>query len=113
MPYISRNENGEIVEIHAVPKGDAKTWVELTAPEVVAFLEKNNAASEYVKEELVDSDANMARVVEDLIDLLLEKQVFTFTELPEVVQNKLNARKKLRKDINALEGLIVDDDAIF
>jgi hypothetical protein len=43
----------------------------------------------------------------------MERQIFIFTELPEAVQAKLNARKQLRKDMNSLENLINDDDAIF
>jgi len=66
-----------------------------------------------LRESLNISDAAMARVLEDVIDLLMEKQVFNFTELPEVVQHKLNTRRKLRHDVSVLSDLIADDDDIL
>ena len=113
MPYVTRNENGEIVDIFDVASADASQWVERSDPEVFEFIEKSLVSKEHVKEILLNTDSEMVRVVEDLIDVLLEKQVFTFTELPEIVQNKLIARKKLRNDINVLENLIIDDELIF
>jgi len=113
MPYINRNKSGSIIEIFDEASSDASEWVELSDPEVTSFVEKSLVSKEHAKEVLSNTDSDMVRVVEDLIDVLLDKQVFTFTELPEVVQNKLIARKKLRKDINSLENLIIDDELII
>jgi len=101
------------MEIFDEVSPNASEWVELSDPEVTEFVEKSLASKEHVKEILSSTDSDMLRVVEDLIDILLDKQVFTFTELPEVVQNKLITRKKLRKDINSLENLIIDDELII
>ncbi len=63
---------------------------------------------------LSQSDADMVRVVEDLIDLLIEHQVFIFTDLPEPVQKKLNSRKRLRYQMNSLQNLVDEnEDKIF
>jgi len=113
MPYVNRNENGDIIEIFDAISADANQWLELSDKEVIEFVEKRLTSKEHVKEMLSSTDGEMARVVEDLIDVLLDKHVFTFTELPEVVQNKLITRKKLRKDINLLENLIIDDELIL
>jgi hypothetical protein len=112
MPYISRNGQGEIVELHDSPIENGDQWMEANNPEVLAFL-KRIERTDQVKHILTSTDHDMLRVVEDLIDLLMEKQMFTYTELPEAVQLKLNARKQLRKDMNMLGGLINDDDTIF
>lgn len=42
------------------------------------------------------SDASVVRVLEDLIDLLIAKQIILFTELPQDAQAKLLGRKELR-----------------
>jgi len=112
MPYVSRNENGQILEVHNSPTEAGEQWLEANNPEILEFLKTINT-SDQAKQALTTTDNEMVRVVEDLIDLLMERQIFIFTELPEPVQAKLNARRQLRKDMNTLEDLINEDDAIF
>ena len=112
MPYVRRNEKDEIVEIDDKQTDARDQWIEADNPDVLAFLQEGGTTGQ-AKKALTTTDQEMVRVVEDLIDLLMEKQVFVFTELPEAVQSKLNARKKLRKEVNSLEDLIKDDDEIF
>jgi hypothetical protein len=112
VPYIRRNEKGEITELNDSAKEEDDQWLEETDPEVMIFLEQSESA-DHTMLSLSNTDHEMVRVIEDLIDLLMEKQVFTYTELPAAVQEKLSTRKQLRKDINSLNGLIDDDDTIF
>ena len=49
-----------------------------------------------IKDKLVLSDAKMTRVSEDLIDLLISKNLIKLTELPQSVIDKINERKSLR-----------------
>ncbi|MDF1584060.1 MAG: hypothetical protein RQ733_01050 [Methyloprofundus sp.] len=102
MPYVKRNEQGAIVAVHDTQIDGSYQWIEASDLKVTA----------QAKEALTSTDQEMVRVVEDLIDLLIEKQIFVFTELPEAVQAKLNSRKRLREDINLL-AILVNDDAIF
>ncbi len=111
MPYISRNEKGKIVTLHKSSTDDGQ-WVDKSDPEFLEFLK--NLEKGQARNALTSTDQEMVRVVEDLIDLLMKKQIFIFTELPNAVQLKLNERRQLRKDINSLGTLInEDDDAIF
>lgn len=55
------------------------------------------------------SDAELARVLEDIIELLIAKGVIQFTELPQAAQEKLLARRDLRQRIRKLD-LIGDDE---
>ncbi len=112
MPYIHRNKEGEVMGLLDSPSDDNNEWLELVHDDVVAFLHQS-ANTKALKNTLHTSDAEMARVLEDVIDILMEKQVFVFTELPEAVQDKLNRRKKLRKDVNALSNLIGGDETIL
>jgi len=112
MPYIERNSKGEIIGMFQTQDNDKYQWLEVTHPEIldyVAEIEKTTQA----RQALTTTDTEMVRVVEDLIDLLMEKQIFVFTELPVSVQEKLNLRKQLRKNLNTLESPINEDDAIF
>jgi len=112
MPYINRNEQGNVVQLLDAPLGANSEWLELDHADVVAFLQRGGEPAE-LQADLANSDSGMARVVEDLIDLLMEKQVLVFTELPEAVQGKLNARRRLRDNANEVSNLIGDDDFIL
>jgi len=62
------------------------------------------------KKDMVDSDLGLARVLEDLIDLLIEKGAFLFTDLPDAAQQKLLARRGLRKEFTYVETLFGSDE---
>ena len=59
-------------------------------------MNNNDAEKLALYQALKDSDSEIARVTEDLIHLLVQKNVILFTELPEEVQAKLLSRKQLR-----------------
>lgn len=108
MPYVNRNEQGGIIEVSEEVTASAGLWLDSEDPALIAYLEE-----ELVKGVITDSDSGMIRVIDDLVELLLDKQVFTFTELPEAAQQKLIERKMIRKGLNSLEGLIVEDERLF
>lgn len=60
-------------------------------------------------EKLAESDQALIRVVEDLVDTLIAKDLLRFTDLPEAAQAKLLERRSLRHSVNAL-NLLQDDD---
>jgi hypothetical protein len=83
------------------------------------MIEKDEAkASEgHDKDQLYQSlkstDLELARVTEDLISLLVKKNTILFTELPEVVQEKLLAREQLRDRLNGeLVSLISEGETL-
>lgn len=108
MPYVVRNQQGLIIELRDTPTDEGTEWLEAVNSEVLVFVKQQQA-----KMSLSQSDYAMFRVVEDLIDLLVAKQVLIFTDLPEMAQQKLLQRKQLRQEINALYNLVGEDDAIF
>ncbi|PCH56133.1 MAG: hypothetical protein COC15_03645, partial [Legionellales bacterium] len=101
-----------VVQLLDAPSSGSNEWLELNTPDVEVFLQYSANEVE-LKQSLVSSDGDMVRVVEDLVDMLMEKQVFVFTELPEAVQTKLNARKRLRRDVNEISNLIGEDDNVL
>jgi hypothetical protein len=54
------------------------------------------------------SDVGIIRIVEDLVDLLVRKNVIMFTDLPSEAQSKLRERKKMRERMYD-QGIMVDD----
>ncbi len=58
---------------------------------------------------LAESDQALIRVIEDLIETLIGKNLIHFTDLPEAAQTKLLERRSLRHSMNGLR-LLQDDD---
>ena len=48
---------------------------------------------------LKESDSQMIRVVEDLVDILLSKKIIDIKDLPDAVNLKINQRKELREKL--------------
>lgn len=52
-----------------------------------------------IRRELSESDKDMARVGEDLLDVLISKGVLALTDLPKKAQETINKRKSKRNDL--------------
>ena len=61
---------------------------------------------------LQESDMRLVRVLEDLIDLLIDRDVIRFTDLPLPAQEKLMERRSLRQTLGALNLLGGTDETI-
>ena len=99
MPYIQRDEHGQIDSLHRHANALASEFAADDDPQVQAFLAAGAEAATVGSAEadsLVRMDASFVRVIEDLIDLLMVKNVITLTDLPIQAQNKLLARKSFR-----------------
>jgi len=60
---------------------------------------------------LEQSDIELVRVLEDLVDVLTQKGVILFTELPEAAQQKLLRRKSARQVVQ--NSILNEDDMMF
>jgi hypothetical protein len=49
-----------------------------------------------LRQNLLDSDADLLRILEDLIKVLEDNNVILLTDFPEAVQHKLMNRQKVR-----------------
>lgn len=107
MVYVERNQKGEIISLcknAETPGMECKLSVDT---EILDFFDSVGSCSERFQL-LASTDATTARIVEDVVDLLVSKNLIMFTELPEEAQQKIRARKRIRKDIDQ-ESIIVDD----
>ncbi|TGU70347.1 hypothetical protein E4633_19360 [Geomonas terrae] len=104
MLYIERGEDGKIVALHKTPITQDAEQKPLMDTEVLAFLNESGAWGE----SLAFSDAATVRVIEDLVDLLVRKNVINFTELPEQAQQRIKTRQSLREKISASDLLVHD-----
>ncbi len=92
MPYVQRDESGRVVALSA----EATVGFEEVAtesPDLIEFLERSGVAQGAFHA----SDAGVIRVLDDLINLLVDGNVIRFTDLPEEAQGKLLERRSMRE----------------
>ncbi len=106
MLYVGRDGEGRIVEVHPMPLGRANEPLPADNPEVLQFIHER-----WRQNELSSLDREFIRVIEDVIELLINKNLILFTDLPQAVQAKLNRRNEVRQLTNyqLLDG---SDDVI-
>ena len=59
------------------------------------------------------SDMEMARIMEDFIDLLIGRNFINFADFPNMAQAKLINLRALRRDMSALTNLVSDGENTF
>jgi hypothetical protein len=107
MPYIRRNADGKIVELCDEPSADVIEYLDPGEPEVQSHIERTQHYRR-VKQDLLSTDLETVRVLEDLIEVLLSKGIITAADIPESAREKLDRRKQLRAVLR--ESPLVSDD---
>ena len=108
MAYVLRDGQGSITAVSAAEITDTGwSFIDSNAREYIDFLELALAAENPFRE----SDIGLARVLEDLISLLIDKKLIQFTEFPEQAQQRLIDRQALR--INSIKNDFIDDSISF
>lgn len=120
MPYIQRDKHGEIVALTRDTSVSAE-FMAANDPLVINFL--NDGATKSVESSalavdnhlsLHRADLEMIRVIEDVIDLLIAKNLLMFSELPAAVQHKLLQKRGQREKLfGAGGGLLTGEDEIL
>ena len=98
MPYIQRNEKGKVVKVsvRALVGGDLLPH---NHPEIIEFLKQRGQNPQHVDAALAElrrTDGEMSRAVEDVILVLLKKNIIKMTDLPKEVQDRMSFRVRQR-----------------
>jgi hypothetical protein len=107
MPYIFKNAEGVITGSASENLGEGWKFIAGDTKEYLDYLEHSLAQNAPFRE----SDIQLARVLEDLISILIDRGMLRFTDFPPEAQKRLNYRQSLRKK-NRLSG-IVDESPGF
>jgi hypothetical protein len=99
--YINRNDDGHIAQVSRDKTSECDEYLPADSPEVLAFLMEAEASAGEVQ--FKASDLAFVRVLEDVIELLMDKGMITFMELPEAAQQKVMERQSLRRRLNGLD----------
>ncbi|WP_028452480.1 hypothetical protein [Chitinilyticum aquatile] len=109
MPYVRRNSQGEITAIYRDPEDGAEEFLPQHSPEIAGFV------GQQPESELFQGlDIGLIRVLEDLIDVMIQKNLLRLTDLPQPAQEKLLSRKRLRESLSSqLNFSIGPDDGVI
>ena len=111
--FVKRDSDGRVIAVSLREEPGFAEQLDAGDPGLLEFhatSSGNEAGLSAEAQRLRSSDVELVRVVEDIINLLTDKGVIQFTELPESAQQKLLQRRILRQHIQHLD-LISDDDS--
>ena len=110
MAYVFKNAQGAVVAASASENlGKGWMFVEDNTKEYLDFLENALAGGAEFRE----SDIQLARVLEDLISMLIERNIIRFTDFPQAAQKRLNDRQGMRKRTQLSKLIDENLDIIF
>ena len=105
MFYVQRNAQGALSRVNATAFAEANETLPADHPEILAWLD-----TEKRLQQLRQSDMDMIRVLDDLIQELTQKGVIRVTDLPAAAQAKLMDRSQAREALDGLNNLITEDE---
>lgn len=91
--YVKRDPSGEIIAISKLADTSFSEFLADDDLELLAFIQNAKSIGQRALEQ---TDQTMARVMEDVVNLLVEQGVIRFTDLPDAAQHKLLNRRELR-----------------
>jgi hypothetical protein len=91
--YIKRNTDGSINAVSQSATADINEFIENDSNELQLYVESLKSMQ---VTSLEQTDQAMARVLEDVINLLVDQGTIRFTDLPDAAQTKLLSRRELR-----------------
>lgn len=108
MPFVKRDPAGRIVALHRERSDEAPEYIASNHPEIVEFADAEADRAE--RPSMLQSDLEMIRVYEDLIDVLISKRIVVLTDFPTAAQEKLVRRKRLRSSLSSLTEVLAPED---
>jgi hypothetical protein len=111
MPYVQRNADGRIDTLTGEP-GSTTEFLPGEHPEVLQFLAQHQGAGspDEAGLALLQEDLKLIRAIEDIIDLLISKNVIIFSELPVAVQQKIMKKRGYREKLFGVGGDLIGSE---
>jgi hypothetical protein len=112
MPFVTRDQSGKISGVSDHAEVGVSEEMRADDPELSQFLvDQGLSTPEAIRQRLAESDLQMVRLVDDLIDVLMDKGVIKFTDLPQAAGEKYLHRQVARTRLQA--NFVVDENDIL
>lgn len=105
MVYVQRDEAGRLLRVESAPFEGMNGRLAVESDELERWLRTQEEVRRRL-DDLQSSDREMIRVLEDVVGLLVERDIIRFTDLPEKARAKLDERAVARAEIEALCDLV-------
>jgi hypothetical protein len=105
MVYVQRDAQGKLLRVEPLPFDGMSEPIAVESEELQNWLK----VKEEVKvrlEGLHSSDLELVRVLEDVVNVLVDRGVIQYTDLPEAARAKLDQRAVARADIEGLNSML-------
>ncbi|MBN8411025.1 tryptophan synthase subunit beta like protein [Halomonas denitrificans] len=109
--YVQRDGEGKLVCVSREPTAICDEFMAPDDQELLAFL--SDGSPRHEQSQFHASDLAFVRVLEDVLDLLMDKGVISFTDLPEAARRKIMDRQSLRRRYNDVDLVGGDDDPLI
>ncbi|GGE46047.1 hypothetical protein GCM10007421_20310 [Halopseudomonas oceani] len=106
--YVKRDPAGMIAVVSSEAVTGCTEWIADDAAELLEWQQERSLKESLQR--LQGSDTDMIRVLEDLIEVLLQRGVIRITDLPGAAVAKLNSRSAERAKLSELSSLIDQDE---
>lgn len=108
MFYVERDEQGQLQRVEAAPYEGFAEILPADHADIQEWFADDLVENSL--KQLKQSDLDMIRVLEDLIEVLTTKGVISITDLPAGAQAKLLTRSTARKALGSLTNLIEEEE---
>lgn len=107
MVYIQRDADGLLLRVESGPFDEMTDTLAIKSEELADWLQASEEAHARLLG-LKQSDLEMVRVLEDVVILLVEQGVISFTDLPEAARRKLDERALARAELEGIRSEMTD-----
>ncbi|EIK97373.1 Tryptophan synthase subunit beta like protein [Pseudomonas sp. M47T1] len=111
MYYVQRNAHGQLIRVEESAYPEADDALAPDHPDIKAWYARSTIEGRL--QQLRQSDMDMIRVLDDLIQVLTSKGVIRITDLPEAALAKLKSRDAVRGELGGLDHLLDQDDRLI
>lgn len=103
MVYIKRDSDNNIIAIFDKNTKEKLEQIDTDHEEVIAFLARCELSENY---HFLRSDLDLIRVIEDLIQILIAKNIVSITDFPIQAIKKLVQRNKIRAQYSGVSSIM-------
>lgn len=107
MVYVQRDGQGRLLRVEKEPFDGMNDTLAVQSEELDAWISARLEVNRKL-DQLKQSDLDMVRVLEDVVNILIERGVISFTDLPEAARNKLDERAVVRAELEGLADSLTD-----
>ncbi len=105
MPFVKRDAHGAVIAVSQESGAGCTEMLSSDDPALAEFFSGITGEAS----PLGETDQDLIRVLEDVVDLLIAKGLILFTELPVDAQQKIMRRQQMRSAIRNTLDLISED----